>query len=70
MKLVSKIVSSLSTQVRMIEKDRITEKKLPTNAQVVDFLQQKLQASSKQWVVVPSWKCISQEVLCYFTVDS
>lgn len=48
MKLVSKIVSSLSTQVRMIEKDRITEKKLPTNAQVVDFLQQKLQASSKQ----------------------
>lgn len=35
-------------KVRMIEKDRITEKKLPTNAQVVDFLQQKLQASSKQ----------------------
>ncbi|XP_061166164.1 eIF-2-alpha kinase GCN2-like [Saccostrea echinata] len=35
-------------KVRSIEKDKITEKKLTTNSQVVDFLQQKLQASSKQ----------------------
>ncbi|XP_048732268.2 eIF-2-alpha kinase GCN2-like [Ostrea edulis] len=41
-------------KVRSIEKDKITEKKLTTNSLVVDFLQQKLQMSSKQEQSDPS----------------